>query len=390
MRPLAPLGSLLKEAYDNAWAHNIGRMAASIAYFGAFSLAPMIVIIATLASLVFGKSATQGLIAERLTSTFGSDTAKFIQSLLAAVYGSRGLTLATVLAILVLVWAATRIVGSVRGALNDVWGVKGHGGGGLLGFLVGKLIDVAMVVGIGFMFLASMLANTAATALNKYFSAHVPVPGWMVQTLGVIFSLAVTIAFLAIIFRVLPNIRVRFLYILVGASITGVLFSVGNYVIGRYLGSTSPGSAFGAAGSLAVLMIWIYYVAYIIIFGAEITRAYAYRAGMKMVRAAATEAAEAAEESFQSAASPSERDRRETAKDAGTVRSSATSATEDEGSLRPARTRRPGLHSETSSKSGGAASAGPDDAAGASEGQPAGDDGALRNSGSSGWKAAEK
>jgi membrane protein len=290
LRLLAPLGSLLKEAYDNAWAHNIGRMAASIAYFGAFSLAPMIVIIATLASLVFGKSATQGLIAERLTSTFGAETAKFIQSMLAAIYASRGLTLATVLAILVLVWASTRIVGSVRGALNDVWGVKGHGGGGLLGYLVGKLIDTAMVLGIGFMFLASMLANAAATAVNKYFSELVPLPGWMVQTFGVIFSLGVTIAFLAIIFRVLPNIKVRFFHILVGASITGVLFSVGNYVIGRYLGSTSPGSAFGAAGSLAVLMIWIYYVAYIIIFGAEITRANANRAGRKMVRAAAAEA----------------------------------------------------------------------------------------------------
>ena len=90
----------------------------------------------------------------------------------------------------------------------------------------------------------------------------------------------------------LPNIKVRFLPILVGASITGVLFSIGNYVIGQYLGKTSPGSAFGAAGSLAVLMIWIYYVAYIIIFGAEITRAYAHRAGMKLVRAAAAAAAE--------------------------------------------------------------------------------------------------
>lgn len=292
---LAPLGSLLKEAYDSAWAHNIGRMAASIAYFGAFSLAPMIVIMTTLASQVFGKRATQGLIAERLTSTFGPDSAKFIQSTLAAIYGSTGLTVATVLAVLVLVWASTRIIGSLRGALNDIWGVTGHGGGGLLGFLIGKLIDIAMVIGIGFMFLASMLANAAASALTKYFERLLPLPGWVLQVFGVLFSLVVTIAFLSFIFRVLPNIKVRFVNILVGASITGVLFSIGNYVIGQYLGRTSPGSAFGAAGSLAVIMIWIYYVAYIIIFGAEITRAYAHRAGMRMVRAAAAEAAESAE-----------------------------------------------------------------------------------------------
>ena len=294
-RVLAPLGSLLKEAYDSAWAHNIGRMAASIAYFGAFSLAPMIVIIATIASWVFGKSATEGLIAGQLTSTFGASTAKFIQSMLASIYGSSGLTLATVLAILVLVWAATRIIGSVRGALNDIWGVTGHGGGGLIGFLVGKLIDVAMVVAIGFMFMASMLVNAAISALTRYFDQFLPVPGWMLQILGVVFSLVVTIAFLTFIFRVLPNIKVRLLYILVGATVTGVLFSIGNYLIGLYLGRTSPGSAFGAAGSLAVLMIWIYYVAFIIIFGAEITRAYAHRAGMRSMRAAATKAAAADE-----------------------------------------------------------------------------------------------
>jgi membrane protein len=291
LRPIAPLGSLLKEAFDGAWAHNISRMAASIAYFGAFSLAPMIVIMTTLASLVFGKSATEGLIAERLTSTFGEETANFIQSSLVSIYESAGLTLATVLAILALVWAATRIVGSVRGSLNDVWGVKGHGGGGILGFLFGKLIDVGMVLAVGFMFLASMFANTAINALTRYFSSALPMPGWLLQVIGILFSLAVTTIFLTVIFRWLPNIKVRFLYILVGASITAVLFTIGNYVIGRYLGRTSPGSAFGAAGSLAVIMIWIYYVAYIIIFGAEVTKAYAQRVSVRHMRAAATEAA---------------------------------------------------------------------------------------------------
>jgi membrane protein len=278
IRPFAPLGRLLKEAFYAAWEHNIGRMAASIAYFGAFSLAPMIVIMTTLASLVFGKSATQGLIADRLTSTFGKETAEFIQSMLASIYSSTGLTLATVLAVLVLIWASTRIIGSARGALNDIWGVTGHGGGGLPGFLVGKLIDIASVVVIGFMFLASMLANAAVTAMIKYFNHLLPMPGWLLQIFGVLFSLAVTVIFLTLVFRWLPNIRVRVLYILVGASITGVLFTVGNYVIGMYLGRASPESVFGAAGSLAVVMIWIYYVAYIIMFGAEITRAYAHRA----------------------------------------------------------------------------------------------------------------
>jgi len=291
LRPLLPLGRVLRDALGNAWTHNIGRMAASIAYFGAFSLAPMIVIMTTVASLVFGKSATEGLVEQRLASILGKDAARFIQSMLAAIHGSTGLTLATVLAVVVLIWAATRIIGSVRGALNDVWGVRGHGGGGFLGYLIGKLIDTAMVIAIGFMFLVAMMANTAATAVTTYFSEFAPLPGWLLEVFGVLFSLGVTIAFLVVIFRVLPNIKVRFRYILVGACITGVLFSGGNYVIGQYLGRASPGSAFGAAGSLAVVMIWIYYVAYIIIFGAEVTRAYAHRATLT---AAATPTEEAA------------------------------------------------------------------------------------------------
>jgi membrane protein len=290
LRPFAPLAGLLKEAFDSAWAHNISRMAGAMAYFGAFSIAPILVIVISLASLVFGKAATEGLVTQRLTSTFGEDIASFIQSMLAALYHSSGRTLATVLALLALLWASTRIIGAIRGALNDIWGVQGRGGGGLLGFVIGKAIDVGMVIALGLMFLAAMFAFTAINAATAYFSGVVPLPEWVLQILGILFSLAMTALVLTVVFRVLPNIKVRFAYILVGASVTAVLFTIGNFFIGRYLGRTSPGSAFGAAGSLAVIMIWIYYVSYIFIFGAEVTRAYAHRASVKRVKAAVLEA----------------------------------------------------------------------------------------------------
>jgi membrane protein len=281
-RPLAPFGRLLKEAVVGFMTHNVSRMAASIAYFGAFSLAPILVIAVTLASLVFGRAASEGLVFDRLVETFGDDIARFIQSMLAAIYNnSGGLTVATVLAILLLMWASTRIIGSVRGALNDIWGVPGHGGTGFLGFVFGKLIDLGFVIVIGVMFVAAMLANTAVSALTSYFSDLLPLPGWVLQLIGIVFSLLVTTIFLTIIFRYLPNIKVRFVYILMGAWVTAVLFSIGNYVIGRYLGRTSPGSTFGAAGSLAVILIWMYYSANIVLFGAEVTRAYARRGKLR-------------------------------------------------------------------------------------------------------------
>ena len=241
-RPLAPFGRLLKDAVGGFMTHNVSRMAASIAYFGAFSLAPILVIMVTLASLVFGKAASEGLIVDRLERDLRREHRP-----LHPVHAGRDLQQqrrphrATVLAILLLMWASTRIIGAVRGALNDIWGVPGHGGTGFLGFVLGKLIDLGFVLVIGVMFLAAMLANTAVSALTGYFSDILPMPGWVLQLIGIVFSLLVTTIFLTIIFRFLPNIKVRFAYILMGASVTAVLFSIGNYVIGRYLGRTSPG-----------------------------------------------------------------------------------------------------------------------------------------------------
>jgi membrane protein len=281
VRPFTSVFRLLKQSFDSAWTHNISRMAGAMAYFGAFSLAPILVILISVGSLVFGKAAAEGLVADRLTSTFGKEVANFIQSMLAGLYTSSGRTTATILAVLALLWASTRIIGSMRGALNDIWGVQGRGGGGFLGFIIGKAIDVGMVIVFGLMFLAGMFGLTAVNALTAYFSDVIPLPGWLLQVIGVLFSVVMTMLVLTVVFRVLPNIKVRFAYILVGASVTAVLFTIGNFFIGRYLGRTSPGSAFGAAGSLAVIMVWIYYVAYIFIFGAEVTRAYAQRASTK-------------------------------------------------------------------------------------------------------------
>jgi membrane protein len=285
-RPLAGVGEPLRDAGAGWLEHNVSRMAAAIAYYGIFSLAPMLVIMVALAGVWFGKDATEGLIVDRLRATLGEDSARFLQSMLAGVHESRGETLATILAVLLLIWASTRVIGATRSALNDIWGVKGRGGSGFLGLVLGKAIDLGMVIGIGFMFLASMLANTAVSALTRYFSDALPLPNWSLQGMGVVFSLVVVTFFLTIIFRVLPNIKVRLSHIVEGASVTAVLFSLGNYLIGRYLGRVGPGSIFGAAGSLAVLMIWMYYSAQIVLFGAEVTRAYALRGRRRGKRAA--------------------------------------------------------------------------------------------------------
>jgi len=271
-------GGLLKDAIIGWQDHNCGRMAAAVAYYGIFSLAPILVIMVSVAGFWFGQDAAEGLIVERLTETLGEEGAAFIQSLLARAYVSGAGVAATVIAAVVLLFGASRVVGGVRGALNDIWEVPGRAGGGLKGYVVSKLFDLAMVLVVGFMFLATMIANATVTAVAGRFSDSLPVPDWVLRAGSVAFSLAVVVFFVTFVLRVLPNIRVPWRRILPGAMVTAVLFSIGNYVIGLYLGRAGIGSVFGAAGSLAVIMIWIYYTAHIILFGAELTRSY-HRSG---------------------------------------------------------------------------------------------------------------
>jgi len=273
-----PALEVLKEAGAGWQRHKAARMAAAIAYHGIFSLAPIIVIMVGVAGLWFGQEAAEGLIVERLRDMLGDDGAGFVQSLLARVYTGGGGVAATVIAGAVLLYGASRVIGGVRGALNDIWEVQPRAGGGIKGFVLTKLFDLGMVLVVGFMFLATMVANAAASAWVRHFSNVLPLPDAALRAAGVVFSLVVVIFFVTIIFRLLPNIRPPWRDVLVGSMVTAVLFSLGNYVIGIYLGRAGLGSVFGAAGSLAVIMIWIYYSMQIILFGAEITRArQAYR-----------------------------------------------------------------------------------------------------------------
>lgn len=274
LRLLRPLGHLLKDAGDGWQRRSSARTAAAIAFYGVFSLAPMLVIMVGVASYWFGQDAAEGLIVNRLQEALGSESAAFIQSMLAQAYVSKATTTATVLAALVLLFGASRVVGAMRGALNDVWGVESRAGGGLKGYVWTKIFDLGMVLVVGIMFLATMMANAVVSALVGRFTDLLPLPNWTLRTMGVGFSLVVVAFFVTMIFRVLPNLRVPWRDTLLGASVTAVFFTIGNYVIGFYLGRAGIGSVFGAAGALAVVMFWMYYITQIVLFGAELTRAH--------------------------------------------------------------------------------------------------------------------
>jgi len=264
---------LLKDAGSGWLQHRSERVAAAIAYYGIFSMAPLIVIAVSVASLWFGQEAAEGLVVDHLRGTLGEDVARFVESLLTSAYVGGGGLVATIIAVVALLFGASRVLGGMRSALNDIWGVGARAGGGVKGFVVAKLFDLGMVLAIGFMFLATMMANTAVSIITGYFSDALPLSDLLLRTSSLAFSLVVVTFFMTVVFRLLPNTRPPWRDVLVGASVTAVLFTLGNYAIGVYLGRAGLSSVFGAAGALVVIMVWIYYSVQIILFGAEITRA---------------------------------------------------------------------------------------------------------------------
>jgi len=245
-----------------------------MAYYGIFSLAPMLVIMVGAASLWFGREAAEGLLVERLEETLGPEAAAFVQSILARAWVSNATFVATAIAVLMLLWGASRVLGSLRRALNEIWDVEGRAGGGLKGFVLTKVFDLSTALVIGILFLSTMMANAAVSALVSRVSDVLPLPAWTLRVGSVAFSLIVVGFIVGVGFRVVPNTRVPLRATILGATVTAVLFTAGNYVMGLYLGRAGIGSVFGAAGALAVIMFWIYYSAQIVLFGAELTKSY--------------------------------------------------------------------------------------------------------------------
>ncbi len=247
-RTLKKLGRLLWSAVNGYQKHNVTRLAASIAFYGILSLAPLAVILVTVGGFFFGQKAVEGLIVDPLKNAVGQDAARAVQSMIASAYRSHGSIPATVLAVIVLVFSGSRLIGDIRNSLNTIWEVMGRAGDGFRGFLVGKLVDLAMIFGLAVLVLATLLANTAVSAITRYFARSIPFPTLFLQLSSVILSLVVITAVLTAIFRGLPNVRLGWRDVALGAGLSAVFFEIGNYVIGLYLGRSSLASVFGAAG----------------------------------------------------------------------------------------------------------------------------------------------
>ena len=255
------------------------RLGAALAYYTIFSIAPLLLIAIAIAGLVFGREAAQGQIFGQLRSVLGDSSAQMVQSMVANAHKPRSGTIAAVLGIVTLILGASGVFGQLKDALNSIWDVKPKEGRGILGMLEDRFLSAAMVFGIGFLLLVSLIIDTAIAAAGKFAGQHLPGGEAIWQVAEQIVSLGVVAVLFAMIFRFLPDLKIEWRDVWLGAVLTSVLFVIGKFALGIYFGKSAVGSSYGAAGALVLVLLWIYYSAQILLFGAEFTQVYARTRG---------------------------------------------------------------------------------------------------------------
>ena len=279
---LAAWWSLVKKS-ASAWiADYAPSMGAALSYYTVFSMAPMLLIVIAIAGLVFGEDAALGALFDQLSGMMGADGAKAVEGLLArASKPSEGIV-ATLVGVVVLLLGATTVFGELQDALDRIWRApEKKEGGGLWGLLRARFLSFGMILGIAFLLMVSLVASAGVSALGKWWS---PVfGGWEVlaQAVTFVFGLVVTTVGFALIYKFIPRVSVQWRDVWIGAVVTAVLFSLGRFLIGLYIGKSELASGYGAAGSLVVVFVWVYYSAQIFLLGAEFTWVYATTLGSK-------------------------------------------------------------------------------------------------------------
>jgi membrane protein len=274
------LWGIMKDSGNGFIDDKLMKLSAALSYSMVFSMGPLMLIIITLCSLFFGRDAVQGRIYSQLEGFIGHDTAFQLQSIIqhAAISGKG--TFATILGVVLLVVGASSVFAEMQESINIIWGVKPKPKSGWKAFLKNRLLSFSIIVSLAFLLLVSL----GFSALVEVFGNHLKsiFPGLSVIILyliNLILTLSITLLIFAVIFKVLPDANIRWKDVMIGALATTLLFLLGKFGISYYISKSNVGSTYGAAGSLIVLLLWVYYSAMILYFGAEFTKFYAIRFG---------------------------------------------------------------------------------------------------------------
>jgi len=266
-------------SWNNDYAQSMG---AALAYYTMFSIAPLLLIVISVAGLIFGEEAARGEIFGQLHGIMGQEGAIAVQGLLESVNKPEQGIAATIIGIVLLVVGATTVFSELQNALDRIWHAPGRDKSkGIWAMLRSRLLSIGMILGIGFLMMVSLVFHAVLTALGKWWG---PVFGEWVLVANIantFLSFAMTTFLFAMIYKTMPRADIQWRDVWIGASVTAILFTVGKFLIGLYIGKSGVTSGFGAAGSLVVVLIWVYYSAQIFLMGAEFTWVYARTFGSR-------------------------------------------------------------------------------------------------------------
>lgn len=274
--------SLLKETYQEFNEDKAPRLGAALAYYTLFSLAPLLVVVIAIAAMVFGEEAARGQIVGAMGGLVGQQGAEAIQEMIKGASHQQTGILATIIGVGTLLLGASGVFGELQDALNTIWEVTEKPGKGILSIIRKRFFSFTLVVGTGFLLLVSMVITAGLQAFGKVLAGFMPGGDLFLNILNFIIGLAVTTLLFAMLYKVVPDAEITWRDVAIGAFVTALLFSIGRIAIGFYLGRSATASTYGAAGSLVVVVLWIYYSAQILFLGAEFTQVYANRFGSRV------------------------------------------------------------------------------------------------------------
>ncbi len=273
--------SLLRQTFQEWLQDKAPQLGAALAYYTVFSLAPLVLVLLAIVGIIFrdNPAGAWDKITQQMSYFLDQSAVEVVQSIAQkASQPGKGL-IATIIGVALALFGASGVFGQLQDALNTIWGVKAKPSGGIWGFLRVRFLSFAMVGGICFLLLVSLIAESVLKGFSHYVQSVLPGGIILAVTVYLIFDFVVIVLLFAIIFKFLPDVEIQWRDVWTGAAMTAVFFGIGKWALGLYLGSGAAGSAYGAASSLITLLLWVYYSSQILLFGAEFTQVYANRAG---------------------------------------------------------------------------------------------------------------
>jgi membrane protein len=269
------LWRILRQTFSAWTKHDAPTLGAALAFYTILSLAPLVILAISMAALIFGRSAAQHELLGQVESMMGRQGSEAVKAMIEHAQKPASSAFASIIAVITLLFGASGAFGALRSALNKVWDVQPKSDGGFWAAIKKNVFSFGMVLSVGFLLLVSLVLTAALGVLGKYFGGLLPMPESVLQIINFAVSLTGVSVLFALIFRYVPDVRMPWRGLWVGATVTALLFTIGKFLIGLYMGKAAVGSAYGAAGSLVVIIVWVYYSGIIFLFGAEFTMCWA-------------------------------------------------------------------------------------------------------------------